>query len=118
MATPRILDRMSCSRGWLLALVNLAWIRAAKAQAEFRNGTEAVELAERASRLTGGQDMAALATLAAAYAEAERFAERRRRPLRHENWALAGGRMDLAETNQRLVELFTAHQPLQEPSRR
>jgi len=38
-----------------------------------RNGTEAVELAERADNLTGSANASISATLAAAYAEAGRF---------------------------------------------
>ena len=54
---------------------NLAWLLATHPSAEFRNGAEAVPLAERACQLTGGTNLAMLATLAAAYAEAGRFPE-------------------------------------------
>ena len=40
-----------------------------------RDGVAAVRFAERAAELTGGRDLTALDTLAAAYAEAGRFAE-------------------------------------------
>jgi tetratricopeptide (TPR) repeat protein len=40
-----------------------------------RNGAEAVELAERAMRLSAGKEPGILDTLAAAYAEAGRFPE-------------------------------------------
>ncbi|MEK6644488.1 MAG: tetratricopeptide repeat protein [Planctomycetota bacterium] len=59
-----------------VAAVNtLAWILATNPKDSIRNGTEAVQLAERANRLTGGANSGALDTLAAAYAEAGRFAE-------------------------------------------
>jgi len=54
---------------------NLAWIRATHPDPKFRNGTEAVRLAERALELSGDRDPGFLDTLAAAYAEAGRFSE-------------------------------------------
>lgn len=51
----------------------LAWILATAASAEWRNGAEAVRLAERANALTDYADVNYLDTLAAAYAEAGRF---------------------------------------------
>ncbi len=58
------------------ALLNdTAWMLATNPNASVRNGTEAVELAERALRLSGGNDSAVLDTLAAAYAEVGRFPE-------------------------------------------
>ena len=57
------------------ALDGLAWILATDANAEFRNGTEAVKMAERACLLTESKEPEKLKTLAAAYAEAGRFAE-------------------------------------------
>ncbi len=57
------------------ALTNLALIRATNSDARFRNGEEAVRLAERACALTGRENIGCLDTLAAAYAEAERFDE-------------------------------------------
>jgi len=50
-----------------------AWVLATSPDASLRNGTEAVTLAERAARLTGGRQPAIYDTLAAAYAEAGRF---------------------------------------------
>jgi tetratricopeptide (TPR) repeat protein len=54
---------------------NLALVLATCPQASFRNGIEAVRLAERANQLAGGNNPAVLCTLAAAYAEAGRFPE-------------------------------------------
>jgi tetratricopeptide (TPR) repeat protein len=53
---------------FLEALTNLAWIFANFPDATIRNGPKAVELAERANRLTGGTNPLVLRTLAAAYA--------------------------------------------------
>ena len=54
---------------------NLAWLLATCPQASLRNGNKAVELARQANALTGGENPAILHTLAAAFAEAGRFAE-------------------------------------------
>ena len=48
---------------------NLAWVFATYPDPTIRNGRRAVELAESATRLPGGQDPIVLRTLAAAYAE-------------------------------------------------
>src|SRR5207249_2388011 len=54
---------------------NLAWLLATSPRASVRNGVRAVELALRAEQLSGGQNAVFIGTLAAAYAEAGRFAE-------------------------------------------
>jgi Flp pilus assembly protein TadD len=54
---------------------NLAWLRATCPETSLRNGAEAVELAQQANRLSGGQRADILDTLAAAYAEAGWFPE-------------------------------------------
>jgi tetratricopeptide (TPR) repeat protein len=56
-------------------LNNTAWLLATNPNASVRDGREAVGLAERALKLSGGHEPAILGTLAAAYAEAERFPE-------------------------------------------
>ena len=57
------------------ALDGLAWILSTDANADFRNGAEALKMAEQACALTGRNDPVKLRTLAAAYAETGRFAE-------------------------------------------
>ena len=54
-------------------LAQAAWALATCPTASVRNGAEAVTLAERAVRLTGGREPSVLDALAAAYAEAGRF---------------------------------------------
>lgn len=54
---------------------NLAWILATTDDPQYRNGKEAVQLAEKVSKATEYQDAGYLDTLAAAYAQAGRFAE-------------------------------------------
>lgn len=57
-----------------LFLLNRAgWLLATSADNEVRNGPGGVEIASRAVRLTGGQDVESLDTLAAALAEVDRF---------------------------------------------
>ena len=57
------------------ALNNLAWLRATCPKSAFRDGIEAVKLAEKTIQLTNGQEPATFDTLAAAYAEEGRFPE-------------------------------------------
>jgi tetratricopeptide (TPR) repeat protein len=52
-----------------------AWVLATWPEASLRDGSQAVVLAERAVRLSGGREPAILDTLAAAFAEAGRFTE-------------------------------------------
>ena len=54
---------------------NLAWILATTDDPQYRNGKEAVQLAEKVSKASEYQDAGYLDTLAAAYAQAGRFAE-------------------------------------------
>jgi Flp pilus assembly protein TadD len=55
------------------ALNGLSWILATSPNQNFRNGPEAVRMAERAWQLTSHKDAQSLKTLAAAYAEVGRF---------------------------------------------
>ena len=55
------------------ALNNLAWLLATAPDSRWRNGKEAVRLAERACQLTQYKEAFPLKTLATAYAEAGRF---------------------------------------------
>ena len=72
-------------------LNNIAWILATSSQAALRDGPKAVELAERADRLTQTSNPVIGATLAAAYAESGRFPEATK-TARHA--------LDLASSNQ------------------
>jgi tetratricopeptide (TPR) repeat protein len=56
-------------------LSNLAWVLATWPEASVRNGSRAMELAQRANELSGDQSPVVLGTLAAACAEAGQFAE-------------------------------------------
>jgi tetratricopeptide (TPR) repeat protein len=61
--------------GYALALNNAAWVRATCPDAAYRDGAKAVELATKACAATGHEDGMFLDTLAAAHAEAGRFAD-------------------------------------------
>jgi protein O-mannosyl-transferase len=54
-------------------LNRLAWLLATSPEDTVRNGSRAVELAERSASLTSRRDLMSLETLSAAYAEAGRF---------------------------------------------
>ena len=60
---------------WPEALNSTAWLLASAPDPAVRNGTEAVTLAEHACQLTGSTNVSMVSTLAAAYAEAGRFAD-------------------------------------------
>jgi protein O-mannosyl-transferase len=99
----------------LEALTNLAWILASSSDANIRNGPKAVELAEKASRLTGDTSPIVLRTLAAAYATNKSFdkaLETSRRALQ-----LAQERRDseLAETIRHEMSLYEVGLPYSVP---
>jgi tetratricopeptide (TPR) repeat protein len=71
IAEYRVLVRRDSSD--LDALNNIAWIRATHADPRHRNGAESVRLAEQARDRSGASVAVLYSTLAAAYAEAERF---------------------------------------------
>lgn len=90
------------------ALNDLAWLRAAVADPQLRNGTQAVELAERACRLTGFHEAQYLGTLAAAYAEAGRFGEAVGMAEKAQAQAVTAGQPELAERNRQLLDQYRA----------
>lgn len=101
---------------WPEALNNLAWLLATHPEAQFRNGPEAARLAERACELSESKKAMFVGTLAAAYAEAGRFAEAVQSGEKARALALAQGENALAETNLKLIELYRQGKPCrQEP---
>jgi len=84
-----------------------AWVLATSPETSLRDGPQAVVLAERAVRLSGGRQPAILDTLAAAYAEVGRFAEAVQ--VTNQTLALAG-----KQNNRRLVEALEARIALYE----
>jgi tetratricopeptide (TPR) repeat protein len=98
------------------ALNNLAWIRAANPQPEFRNGGEAVRLAERACQLTEYKQPMLVGTLAAAYAEAGRFEDAVATAEKACALATRNGEQALLAKNRQLLELYRAGRPYHEPA--
>jgi tetratricopeptide (TPR) repeat protein len=97
-------------------LNNLAWVLATSPQAAVRDGPRAVELAEQAGRLSGGNDPSMLTTLAAAYAEAGRFPEAIATAQKACDGASAAGDRALLEKGQQHLELYRRNQPFHEPA--
>ena len=95
-------------------LNELAWIRATAPQAQFRDGAEAVRLAEQACQTTQFKEPVLVLTLAAAYAEAGRFEDAATTAQKAHDLALALEQKELAEKCLQFVELFKGRQPWRE----
>jgi tetratricopeptide (TPR) repeat protein len=95
-------------------LNNLAWLLATSPDAAVRNGAEAVTLAERACRLTENKQPVLIGTLAAAYAEAGRFADAVQTAEKARDLAQKLDLKDLADRNTQLLELYRAGKPYRE----
>jgi tetratricopeptide (TPR) repeat protein len=93
------------------ALNNLAMLRASCQQPEFRNGPEAVQLAEAACRLSGRRNPHFLGTLAAAYAEAGRFPDAVKTIQEALALARASGVNDLVPGQTQMLQQFRAGKP-------
>ena len=96
------------------ALRNLAWLRATHREAHYRNGTEAVRLADQAVRLSRGTDAAALDALAAACAEAGQFTNAVAAAEGGLRLANAARDRGLAAQLQARLELYRAGRPYRE----
>jgi tetratricopeptide (TPR) repeat protein len=96
-------------------LNNLAWTLATDPEARFRDGTEAVRLAERAVKLSEPRAPMLLGTLAAAYAEAGRFGEAIRTAQEAIRLARSAGDENTAKRNEQLLEHYRAGKPWREP---
>ena len=95
----------------LEGLNNLAWLLCTTPGAEMRDGVRAVQLAERACKLTGFKTPVFLGTLAAAYAEAGRFAEAVATAQNAAALASVAGDAATASKNQELAEWYRARKP-------
>lgn len=96
------------------ALNNLAWLLAANSHPEFRNGSEAVQLAERACAVTHDSQPLMIGTLAAAYAEAGRFDDAVKTAQKAHDIAVAQGKPAVAARNLELQQLYRAHRAYHE----
>jgi hypothetical protein len=95
----------------LAMLNNFAWILATCPDARFRDGAQAVQLAERACKLTNYRQTMPVGTLAAAYAEARRFDAAIATAQKACALAEAAGEHELLQKNRELLELYRAHKP-------
>jgi tetratricopeptide (TPR) repeat protein len=90
---------------------NLAWLMATSTNAALRNGHKAVDLAQRASELSGGADPVILDTLAAALAEAGKFDDAKRIAQKALELARAAGQQDLVKELNSELKLYEAGRP-------
>jgi hypothetical protein len=95
-------------------LNNLAWRLATSPDSKVRDGTQAVQLAERACEQTHYQKTIFIGTLAAAYAEAGQFDNAMATAQKAIALAQENGEKDLLQKNQELLALYQKHQPYRE----
>jgi tetratricopeptide (TPR) repeat protein len=88
------------------ALNNTAWVLATWPEAGIRDGTMAVELAERADSFTRGESPVISATLAASYAEAGRLADAVKTAQRALQLATTQGNVARANSIRAQIELY------------
>jgi tetratricopeptide (TPR) repeat protein len=98
----------------LKTLVYLARVLAADTDPAVRNGAKAVELAERANAMAGGEQAFVLDTLAIAYAESGRFAESRQRCREAIEKAKAAGDTEAVTEMQTRLQLYESGHPYRE----
>jgi tetratricopeptide (TPR) repeat protein len=96
---------------------NLAWVLATALQASLRNGNKAVELAQQANQLAGGENPIILRTLAAAYAEAGRFSDAQRNVQKAMTLARTAGQSNLVEQLNSELKLYAAGLPFHQESK-
>ena len=93
---------------------NLAWILATHPDPRLRDGAEAIELAERACKLSKDKDPNLLDTLAAAYAEAGRFSEAISIVQQAISLAVSAGSMELVPELEKRLKLYKTGSPYRE----
>ena len=96
------------------ALNNLAWILATYPDDAVRNGSRAVQLAESATVLPGGDAPIVQRTLAAAYAESGDFAKAIATGQHAAELAQSQGNNSLVETLRHEIELYQSGRPYRE----
>lgn len=113
-AVARFKEALRLQPDYVEVLNNLAWLLATYPDAQFRNGVEAVKLAEKACELTSRKQPALLGTLAAAHAEAGEFTAAVAVATQAEQLARSLGQTSLAETNRALLKLYQERKPHRE----
>jgi len=99
-------------------LNDLAWVLATVSPAALRDGRQAMELAEQADQIAGGENPVILRTLAAAYAEVGRFDDAVRTAQKAMNLAQAAGQSGLVEQLEGQLKLYAAKLPFHQESNR
>ena len=96
-------------------LLNRAgWLLATSGDPDVRSGSRAVELALRAIRVTHGQDVESLDTLAAAYAETGRFSDAMSTAAESVRLARLQGRADILPELEARLRLYQSGQPFRQ----
>jgi tetratricopeptide (TPR) repeat protein len=102
---------------YLEAQNNLAWVLATAPQASLRNGHQAVQLAQQANQLVGGENPIILHTLAAAYAEAGQISDARRSAQKAMALAREAGQSALMEQLNSELKLYAAGLPFHQENK-
>ena len=98
------------------ALNNLAWIYATHRNPAYRDGTKAVQLAEKASEIDGRKRPDLLDTLAAAYAEAGQFDKARQTAQKAMELARSTGHEKWMTDIEKRLQLYQSGRPFHEGS--
>jgi hypothetical protein len=98
------------------AASNLAWVFATCPEDSIRDGARAVELGEKALRISGGKIAMIYKVLAAAYAENGRFADAIQTAQRGAELATNQGNHALAAELESSIALYQSGRPLRDPS--
>jgi tetratricopeptide (TPR) repeat protein len=96
---------------------DLAWILATDPERSLRNGAEAVKLAEEANQLSGGNQMAILDTLGAAYAEESDFKAASDAAMHALELARKANDNDSCAQILQRLELYRQKKPYRQPSK-
>ncbi len=96
--------------------MSLAWILATSPEAKFRDGAEALTLAQRACQTAGARSPMTFRVLAAAFAETGRFAEAIDAARDGAQRAEAQGRSAVARLLQGDLDLYQQRVPLRDPT--
>jgi tetratricopeptide (TPR) repeat protein len=114
-AVAHLLKGLALRPSLAAACNTLAWTLATSPDPSLRNGARAVELARHLDQLAGGNNASILATLAAAYAEANQFPEAISLAQKAHALALAQGETRLAAKTLELLEVFRSGHPYRQP---
>ncbi len=104
-------------RNWpdhVATMSNLAWLRATCQEDSLRNGAQAVELAQRADKISKGKRPDILVILAAAYAETGQFSKALETARRAVRLATEQNKPDLVKALQVHIGSYKARQPIRQ----